>query len=179
MSFLEITRGDWMFTALLRTLILAGWRILWTNTQDSFVNIPIQYIQKEISFIFLGRFHYERRIWIWKLQLKYGMYSNDTFKFHPQNASAKKMLGMVSFKWRVLLLQSFNNRLFYVTLTCTKHFGYTYSLLHSKVVKYCSRKCQHKHWPNHKKDCKLLAAMINDEEGLSNICREKLCYDVD
>ena len=30
-------------------------------------------------------------------------------------------------------------------------------------VKYCNAKCQKKHWPTHKKECKLRAAEIRDE----------------
>ena len=31
------------------------------------------------------------------------------------------------------------------------------------LVKYCNASCQHKHWPKHKKDCKLRAAELRDE----------------
>ena len=30
-------------------------------------------------------------------------------------------------------------------------------------AKYCNATCQHKHWPKHKKDCKLRAAELRDE----------------
>ena len=31
------------------------------------------------------------------------------------------------------------------------------------LAKYCNAKCQKKHWPSHKKDCKRRAAEIRDE----------------
>ena len=31
------------------------------------------------------------------------------------------------------------------------------------LVKYCNAECQKKHWPEHKKDCKLRAAEMRDE----------------
>jgi hypothetical protein len=31
------------------------------------------------------------------------------------------------------------------------------------LVKYCNAECQHKHWPTHKKPCKIQAAKIRDE----------------
>jgi hypothetical protein len=40
-----------------------------------------------------------------------------------------------------------------------------------KVVRYCSRECQAKDWPDHKKHCKEMATIRKDKEKMSEICK--------